>query len=151
MNSGRLDPMRLWADYGSKLMRYGGVTVVTTVVGLTVLFLGLEVLELSRVPANLLSVFASTPFAYTLNRRFVWERKPGNNSVSKEVGPFWIMTLFGFVFSTFVVWFVGLFSAATMVLLLAQLSAFGTLWLIKFAFLEKYLWKEDSEQIAERV
>lgn len=152
MDLGRFHPLRLWADYGAKLSRYGGVTIVTTVVGLTTLFVGLEVFGWSRVPSNLLSVFMSTPFAYTLNRRYVWGRAPGNNSVSGEVGPFWVLTFIGFVFSTLVVWFVGLFSTATIVLLFAQLAAFGTLWLVKFAFLEKYLWNDDTtENIVERV
>jgi len=144
MDVGRFDPNRLWADYGTKLMRYGGVTVVTTVVGVSTLLLGLAVFEWPRVPANLVSVAASTPFAYFLNRHYVWERRPGSHSMSAEVGPFWIMQLIGFVFSTFVVWFVGLFSTVTIVLLAAQVAAFGTLWLVKFAFLEKYLWKDDE-------
>ncbi len=151
MNSGRLDPQRLWTDYGAKLMRYGGVTVVTTVVGLTVFLIGLEVFEWPRVPANLVSVMASTPFAYILNRQYVWERTPGSHSVTGEVGPFWILTLIGFVFSTFVVWLVGLMSQITIVLLIAQVAAFGTLWLVKFALLEKYLWKDDSVPESERV
>lgn len=153
MDLGRLDPQRLWATYGVKLMRYGGVTVVTTVVGLTVFIIGLEVFGWPRVPANLVSVMSSTPFAYILNRQYVWERTPGSHSVAREVGPFWILTFIGFGFSTFVVWVVGLVSEATLVLLAAQVAAFGTLWLVKFAFLEKYLWKANDEAVpaAERV
>ena len=150
MYKGRFHPARLWADYGSRLMRYGGVTVVTTVVGLTALFVGLAVLEWDRVPANLVSVTASTPFAYYLNRNYVWERQPGNHSASREVTPFWIMSFVGYGFSTLVVYVAGFISEATVFLLLAQLAAFGTLWLFKFAFLEKYLWSEP-ENISERV
>lgn len=150
MFQGRFQPARLWADYGSRLMRYGGVTVVTTVVGLTALFVGLAILEWDRVPANLVSVTASTPFAYYLNRNYVWERQPGNHSASREVTPFWIMSFVGYGFSTLVVWVAGFISEATLFLLFAQLAAFGTLWLFKFAFLEKYLWSEP-ENISERV
>ena len=147
----RFDPARLWAEYGTRLMRYGGVTVVTTVVGLTTLFVGLSVIDLPRASANLLSVVVSTPFAYYLNRRYVWERKPGNHSASREVGPFWIMNLLGLVFSTLVVWLAGFLNDSTPFLLLSQLSAFGALWLVKFAFLEKYLRNDDRENVAERV
>ena len=139
---GRFEPVRLWNDYGARLVRYGGVTVVTTVVGLTTLFVGLYVFGWKPVPANLVSVLASTPFAYTLNRRFVWEQAVGNHSVSREVGPFWIMTFIGFLVSTAAVGVASLLTTAKPLLLLAQLVAFAGLWLLKFAFLEKYLWRD---------
>lgn len=146
----RFDLARLWSDYGDRLIRYGGVTVVTTVVGLTALLVGLYVFDWPPVYANLVSVFLSTPFAYYLNRRYVWERGTGNHSVYKEVGPFWVMTLIGFVVSTAAVGFMSLVTDSKPTLLLTQLAAFGGLWLVKFAFLEKYLWK-DAEHIPEPV
>jgi len=140
---------RLWNDYGMRLLRYGGVTIVTTLVGLTTLFIGLRAFDWEPVFANLVSVFMSTPFAYYLNRHFVWGRATGNHSVSREVGPFWIMTFIGFVVSTAVVGLASLATDSTLLLLIAQLSAFGGLWLVKFAFLEKYLWPDDDTAMAE--
>lgn len=142
----RFSPARLWADYGARLLRYGGVTVVTTLVGLTTLLIGLKVFDWEPWVANLVSVFMSTPFAYYLNRRFVWEQASGNHSVSREITPFWIMTGVGFVVSTGAVWIASRFTDATALLLLTQLAAFGGLWLVKFAFLEKYLWP-DAEPV----
>lgn len=147
----RYDPVRLWSEYGSRLLRFGGVTVVTTTVGLITLALGLEVFGWAEVPANLVSVLASTPFGYFLNRTYVWERQPGNHSAAREVGPFWIMTLLGFVVSTVAIGLVGSFTDSTPLLLLTQIAAFGSLWLVKFYFLEKVLWSDDSEAVAERV
>ena len=147
----RYDPMRLWRDYGARLMRFGGVTIVSTVVGLATLAVGLAVFDWPPVVANLVSVVASTPFAYYLNRSYVWEREPGNHSASREVGPFWIITFIGWVFSTFVVWLAGLYNQNTVFLVLAQVAAFGSLWIIKFAFLEKFLWPEEAEATSERV
>lgn len=144
----RFNLARLWNDYGKRLLRYGGVTVVTTVVGLTTLSVGLFVFGWPAVPANLVSVFMSTPFAYYLNRRYVWERSAGNHSVSREVGPFWIMTFIGFVVSTAAVGLASLATDNNLLLLLAQLAAFGGLWLVKFAFLEKYLWPDEAEELA---
>jgi len=145
----RFNLARLWNDYGMRLLRYGGVTVVTTLVGLTTLFIGLYSFDWEPVYANLVSVFMSTPFAYYLNRHFVWGRSTGNHSVSKEVGPFWIMTFIGFVVSTIVVGLASLATESRPLLLLAQLSAFGGLWLVKFAFLEKYLWPDNDPEMAE--
>ena len=87
----------------------------------------------------------------SLNRSYVWERDAGNHSVSGEVGPFWILTFVGFVFSTIVVWLAGFISEETVFLLAAQMAAFGALWLVKFAVLEKYLWPDEAEAPAERV
>lgn len=147
----RFDPMRLWREYGARLMRYGGVTIVSTVVGLATLFVGLEFFEWDRVLANLASVVVSTPFAYYLNRSYVWEREAGNHSATGEVGPFWIITLIGWAFSTLVVWLAGFLSEASLFLVGAQVAAFGSLWLVKFAFLEKFLWPEETEAASERV
>lgn len=132
-------------------MRFGGVTVVTTVVGLLTLLVGLEVFGWSEVPSNLVSVLASTPFGYFLNRHYVWEREPGNHSASREVGPFWTMTLLGFVVSTLAVWAVGSVTDSTIAILVTQIAAFASLWLVKFYFLEKVLWSDDVEHVAERV
>ena len=143
--------MRLWQEYGARLMRFGGVTIVSTIVGLGTLFVGLAVFDWPRVPANLVSVVASTPFAYYLNRSYVWEREPGNHSATREVTPFWIMTLVGFVFSTIIVWAAGLYSEDTLFLVASQVFSFASLWIIKFAFLEKYLWPEETEATSERV
>ena len=131
-------------------MRYGGVTVVSTVVGLTTLAFGLIVLEWDALPANFLSVLASTPPAYVLNRQWVWERDSGGHSVAGEIAPFWIMTFVGWVVSSVAVGVVDAFTDTTILILGAQICAFGTLWLVKFAFLEKFLWTHD-ERITERV
>jgi putative flippase GtrA len=138
----RLDLARLWQDYGRRLVRYGGVTVVSTVVGLTSLFIGLYLFDWPGVFANFISVCMSTPPAYYLNRRFVWERGMGNHSASREVGPFWVMTIFGFIVSTLAIGIASLLTDVKAVLLLTQVASFGALWLLKFVFLEKYLWKD---------
>lgn len=148
---GRFDVQKLWTDYGIKLLRYGGVTIVTTVVGLTTLFVGLEVFDWQEVLANFVSVLVSTPFGYYLNRSWVWERDAGNHSATGEVGPFWIMTFLGFVVSTIAVWVVGSFVDSTMIILLTQIASFAALWLVKFYFLEKYLWSNDPTTVTERV
>ena len=138
----RLNPARLWHDYGRRLVRYGGVTVVSSTVGFTTLLIGLYVFDWPGVFANFVSVCASTPPAYYLNRRWVWERGVGNHSASREVGPFWVMTFFGFIVSTVAIGIASLVTDVKVVLLFTQLASFGGLWLIKFAFLEKFLWKD---------
>ena len=146
----RLALARLWGDYGARLMRYGGVTIVSTVVGLSTLFVGLYVFDWPGVFANFVSVCMSTPPAYYLNRRWVWERGTGNHSASREVGPFWVMTFMGFAISTVAIGIASTLTDVKAVLLITQVCSFGALWLLKFAFLEKYLWK-DAEHVHEPV
>ena len=138
----RLNPARLCHDYGRRLVRYGGVTVVSSTVGFTTLLIGLYVFDWPGVFANFVSVCGSTPPAYYLNRRWVWERGGGKHSASREVGPFWVMTFFGFIVSTVAIGIASLVTDVKVVLLFTQLASFGGLWLIKFAFLEKFLWKD---------
>ena len=144
----RLALARLWGDYGARLMRYGGVTIVSTVVGLSTLFVGLYVFDWPGVFANFVSVCMSTPPAYYLNRRWVWERGTRNHSASREVGPFWVMTFMGFAISTVAIGIASTLTDVKAVLLITQVCSFGALWLLKFAFLEKYLWK-DAEHVHE--
>jgi len=154
----RLDPARLWRkycqhlwqEYGQRLMRYGGVTIIGSIVGVTTLLIGLYAFDWPGVFANFISVCMSTPPAYYLNRRWVWERGTGNHSASREVGPFWIMTFFGFVVSTVAIGIASLITDVKLVLLITQVASFGALWLIKFVFLEKYLWK-DAEHVHESI
>ena len=136
--------LRLWSEYGVRLVRYGGVTVVTTVVGLIVLFGGLSLWDLRPAWANVLSVAASTPFAYVLNRRFVW-LQDGEHSVSSEIAPFWAMSFLGLAVSTAVFALAGLVTASIPLLLFVQFGTFGALWVVKFSFLEKFLWPQDAD------
>lgn len=140
---GRFDVARLWASYGVRLMRYGGVTIVSSTIGLTTYAIGLLVFDWPALAANFLSVCVSTPPAYYLNRQWVWERDSGGHSVSREVGPFWIMTLIGFAVSTTAIGIMDTFTDNKIVLLLTQVASFGALWLVKFAFLEKVMWKAE--------
>ena len=104
--------------------------------------------DLSAVWANFVSVLTSTPVAYYLNRRLVWGQGTGNHSATKEVAPFWFMTLLGFVVSTIAMFIVDTQTDSKPLLLLTQIAVFGALWLVKFAFLEKVLWK-DNDRVHE--
>lgn len=146
----RFDFARLWQEYGLRLMRYGGVTIVSTVIGLSTLAFGLYVLNWSGLASNFLSVLMATPPAYYLNRQWVWGQQAGDHSVSGEIGPFWIMTLLGWIVSSIVVYTVETMSDIRILAIAGQIASFAALWLVKFAFLEKYLWK-DKDRVRERV
>jgi len=145
----RLDVARLWEDYGSRLVRFGGVTIVSTVVGLMTLFVCLAIFNMSGVVANFWSVVFSTPPAYYLNRAYVWGRGTSDHSATREVGPFWIMTLLGWVVSTIAIAIADTQTDSDIALLIVQMASFGALWLVKFAFLEKFLWPDTESRVRE--
>lgn len=145
----RFNVARLWDEYGKRLLRYGGVTIVSSVVGLATLFVGLRFFGLGGIAANFWSVLLSTPPAYYLNRAYVWGRGTSNHSASHEVGPFWILTLLGWVVSTIAIAVADTQTDSEVALLLTQIGAFAALWLVKFAFLEKVLWRDADPRVHE--
>lgn len=145
----RFNVARLWEDYGTRLVRFGGVTIVSTIVGLITLFVCLSVLNMSGVVANFWSVVLSTPPAYYLNRAYVWGRGTTDHSASREVGPFWIMTLLGWVVSTIAIAIADTQTDSDIALLVVQMASFGALWIVKFAFLEKVLWPDSDSRVSE--
>ena len=148
VNSRRFHLPRLWRDYGLRLMRYGGVTVVSSMVGLTTLAVGIVIIGWPALFANFISVLFSTPPAYLLNRHWVWERDPGGHSVSGEIGPFWVMTFLGWLVSSIAVGSADLVTDNDFLLIATQVASFGALWLLKFAFLEKVMWRHRHPQSA---
>lgn len=137
--------VRRWEKYGLKLIRFGGVAVISSIVGFTTFTICLYAFDWNPLLANFTSVAVSTPPAYVLNRRWVWGRKDSNHSASKEVGPFWVLTFTGFLFSSTIIGIVDGLTDSRVLILFAQVGAFGMLWLLKFVLLEKYLWpSEDS-------
>lgn len=139
----RFSVTRLWDEYGKRLLRYGGVTIVSTVVGLATLYVCLRFFGFGGIVSNFWSVLLSTPPAYYLNRAYVWGRGTNNHSASREVGPFWILTLLGWVVSTIAIAIADTQTDSELVLLFTQMAAFAGLWLVKFAFLEKVLWPDS--------
>ena len=147
----RFNVARLWSEYGKRLIRFGGVTIVSTVVGLATLFVGLRVFNQSGIVANFWSVVFSTPPAYYLNRAYVWGRGTTDHSASREVGPFWILTLLGWVVSTIAIAIADTQTDSEILLLVTQMASFAALWLVKFAFLEKFLWPDSGSRVRETI
>jgi len=128
-----------------KLIKYAGVSVVSTVVSQVTLLLTFGVFQLmSEVPANLVANVVATVPSYTLNRRWVWG-KGGKSHFWREVVPFWVLSFLGLAFSSLTVWAAGEFArhhslshAATSLLVnAANLFAFAILWVAKFVIYNK--------------
>jgi putative flippase GtrA len=127
-----------------KLLRYGTVSVVSTVTSMTVL--GLLVATRSLTPgwANLVATAVGTVPSFELNRRWVWGRT-GRRSLSGEVGPFAALSFAGLALSTLAVSVAGHLAAGldtaprTIAVEAASVAAFGSLWLLQFVVLDRLL------------
>jgi putative flippase GtrA len=130
--------------YGGKALRYSAVSIIG-VVTTEALLIGLLVADVEPWIANLLAVSIASLPVYLLNRAWVWN-KSGAHSFSREVVPFWGMSLLGLALSTIAIVIVSNYTTATLVIAFTNLAAFGVLWVGKFMILEKVLFKGGEHE-----
>lgn len=98
------------------------------------------------VPSNIAAVTISSVPSYLLNRAWVWGRR-GSHRFLREVVPFWVFAFIGLGFSTLLVSLASRWSHATIVVSVANLTAFGILWVAKYLALDQLLFNlvEDDD------
>lgn len=136
--------------FSAKFMKFAAVSGVAIVVSLTTFAIAYNGANWGAVPAQALGVAVSTPVSFYLNRAWVWQ-KSGKSHFRKEVVPFWITSIAGFVFSLLAAWigekvakhYFDHRGAQTIVINLFSLASYGIGWLGKFAYFEKVLFKHD--------
>jgi len=125
---------------GKRMFRYTMVSVVSTVVSLGVLGIVFGVAHLwSEVPSAVFANAVATVPSYYLNRRWAWG-KSGRSHLVKEVLPFWLASFAGLALSTLAAAGAHSFSTShnlhhfgsTVIVLGANLAAYGILWVGKF-------------------
>ena len=103
-------------------------------------------------PANVGACIAGGIPSYYLNRRWVW-RKGGRSHLLREVVPFWVLTFVGLGLSTWLAGFAGTFGEAhvhdrrlqTLLVAMASVVAFATLWVIKFIAFNQFMFGSSEE------
>jgi putative flippase GtrA len=141
--------MRLWAlartPEGIKLIRYSMVSVISALTSLFVLTIVYGVLRLWTEVISVLfsNIVAGFP-SYFLNRRWVW-KKGGRSHLWREILPFWVMSITGIGFALFAANLAHNVAdthhlhhlARTCLVVGANVTAFGILWLLKFMILNR--------------
>jgi putative flippase GtrA len=127
------------------------VSVVASMTSLTVLGVLVATAALSPGRANVVATLAGVVPSFELNRRCVWGRT-GRRSLVTEVLPFVALALTGLVLSTAAV--AGAVhvadahgagaAARTVVALAANVTAFGSLWVVQFLLLDRVLFRARS-------
>jgi putative flippase GtrA len=129
-----------------RLARCMTVSVFTTLLSLSVL-VGLTAgFGVTAWVANVVATAVGTVPSYELNRRWVWGRRE-QSSLSREVLPFWVLSFSGLVLSTVSVALADRWArhaaltgfARSAALVLANVGAFGVLWVAQFLLLDRVL------------
>ncbi|MEX2658772.1 MAG: GtrA family protein, partial [Acidimicrobiales bacterium] len=123
------------ARFDRRPVRYAMVSVVAVAVSQSVLLTTNGVLGWSAISSNVTAVSIGAVPSYLLNRAWVWGKR-GRNHFWREVVPFWALALIGLAFSTLLVAVAHRWNDATWVISLANLVAFGILWVVKYLVLD---------------
>lgn len=122
----------------SKGAKYSAVSVVNVFVGQGLLIFLHAVLGFGATTSNVISVCISAVPAFYLSRAWVWEKRGriGKTELRNEVLPFWGFVVVGLVFSTIVVTLASKLSSNALVPNIANMTAFGMLWVIRFFLMD---------------
>ena len=132
-----------------RLFRYGSVSVVSTVIGLSLLGLFVGVLRWPATWSNVVAVGIATVPSFELNRRWVWAQD-GPRSILRQALPYFLLSFAGLVISTIAV---RLASGATInstrlvhtaAVEMANIAAYGSLWIVQFVLCDRILFRSRS-------
>ncbi len=132
-------------------LRYGIVSIIATVTSMTVLGVLVTATAMPVGLANVIATAVGTVPSFELNRRWVW-RKTGKRSLRGEVGPFWVLSFAGLALSTLTVSLAAAWAAhagvsgstRTVVIEVASVAAFGSLWIAQFLILDRILFRSTG-------
>jgi putative flippase GtrA len=141
--------VRLWrvcrTPEGLKVIRYTMVSIISALTSLVILTIVFGVLRLwDEVVSTLFAnVMAGIP-SYYLNRRWVWG-KGGRSHIWRELVPFWVMSITGIGFALYTASLAQHIAnehhlqhlARTVLVVGANIAAFGILWILKFLILNR--------------
>lgn len=135
-------------QHGAKLIRYAGVSVIGVTTGQSLLFVFYEVFGWRALVANSLAVAIGTIPSYVLNRAWVWKKR-SSHSFRAEILPFWGMAFLGLVLSNVLVAIVERRWDSWVLINLANLAAFGVLWIAKYMVLDRVLFRIEEHEPAD--
>lgn len=127
------------------MVKYTLVSAISALTSLIVLTFVYGVLRLwTEVPSTLFANIVAGVPSYILNRRWVWG-KSGRSHLWREILPFWVMSLTGIGFALFTSSWAHNYAnahhlhhlARTVLVVGANVGAFGILWFLKFLILNR--------------
>lgn len=135
-----------------RLLKFAAVSVISTIVTQTVLFLTYDVINLaSAMVCNVVATGVATVPAYWLNRTWTWGKR-GKSHPWKEIAPFWIIAFIGLVLSTGAVGLAAhnadrLTDSKTIERIFVQfanLISYGLIWIGRYLIFNRFLFGEAT-------
>ncbi len=155
-----LTPAALWAhantEAGRRAIRYSATSLICVgitqvliiffykIVKLDITSIGGQSIDVKpAVQANLAATMLTSIPAFALNKYWVWGKR-GRAHLRREVLPFWLFTVAGWILSTVAVaivagWAEPHSATQTILVMAANIAGFGTLWVLKYLFLDKIM------------
>ncbi len=135
-----------------QLVRYGTVSLIATATSMTVLGVLVWTGAMPAAWANVVATAVGTIPSFELNRRWVWGKR-GARSLAGEIGPFCVLSFAGLGLSTAAVGAASVWAttsgfapaAHTAVVEMANVAAFGSLWVLQFLILDRVLFAHRSD------
>ncbi len=157
-----LSPARLLAffrtEQGRKTLRYAAVSAIAIVVSQITIAVTYGGFHMSKSMAQTAAAILSTIPSYELNRRWVWGRN-GKSSATREIAPFWIISLVQFAISLLAINWLGSWMERhveshllrTLWLQAIVLCIYGVMWIAKFIFFNRVLFADRTKAHATGV
>jgi putative flippase GtrA len=137
------------SDAGRRAIRYSMCSVVGVVGTQILLVIFLHVLLWKPVMSNFVAVTVMSVPVFMLNKYWVWGKR-GRAHMRREVIPFWLFTVAGWILSTLMVILVVKATRSPAqpdgnkyAVQLANIAGFGILWILKYVFLDKIMFGPD--------
>lgn len=153
-----LTPTALWAraqtEGGRRAIRYSATSLIAVAITQVLIVLFYRIIELDltdalrpELQANLGATMITSVPAFALNKYWVWGKR-GRAHLRRELLPFWGFTVAGWIVSTGMVaivsgWAEERSTTQTVLVMGANIAGFGTLWVLKYLFLDKIMFGPD--------
>jgi len=155
----KLTPVALFhharTEAGRRAIRYVGTSVFGVAMTTILLFVFLHAFDWRPVPANFVAVTLTSVPAFLLNKYWVWGKR-GKAHLRREVLPFWLFTVAGWILSTLAVAGVVALTKTSdpihhpdlahgnkYAVQAASIFGFGVLWILKYVFLDKIMFGSE--------
>ncbi len=136
---------RVTGGRGALAVKYSMVSVVGVTLTQVLLVLFVGILHRHPVGSNVVAVTLTAIPVFFLNKRWVWSAD-GKISIRREVLPFWVFTLAGLLLSTGLVALAHSVSDSQVLVMAANLTGFGVLWISKFLFLDQVMFGHSERE-----
>lgn len=143
---------------GRRKLRYSAASLTSAIVGQALLALAFGGFRWPALSANLFAWGMASLTSYHLSRAWVW-RQEGRSHPLREVLPFCVVALTGLAVSTLGVELAESFTTGTsmshgfrtIVIMLASLSSFFGVWILKYLILDRLVFVQDAAEPAGAV